>query len=249
MPATIRDVARQAGVSIATVSRVMRDSKDVRPDTRDRVMAAAAELHYTPSQLGRQLAERRHAANGIVFPDLSGPYYAEVVLGYEAVAAELRRSVLILSTHGRDDAEAAVRDMAGRCDGLVVLGRTVSDDVVEALAARGTSSSSSPGRRSATSTRSTPRTATAPSRSPTTCSTRAPAGSPSSATPTPRPTSPSAGRASGRRSTAASTTSRSSWPPSTTSTRRPAPPSPRMPSSTATCPTPSSAPTTSSPSA
>ena len=86
---TIRDVARQAGVSIATVSRVMRDSQTVRPDTRDRVLSAARELQYTPSQLGRQLAERRHAANGIVFPDMSGPYYAEVVLGYEAVAAEL----------------------------------------------------------------------------------------------------------------------------------------------------------------
>jgi LacI family transcriptional regulator len=138
VPATIRDVARHAGVSIATVSRVMRESQDVRPDTRERVMAAAEDLHYTPSQLGRQLAERRHAANGIVFPDLSGPYFAEVVLGYEAVAAELRRSVLILSTNGRDDAETAVRAMAGRCDGLVILGRTVSDDVVETIAARGT---------------------------------------------------------------------------------------------------------------
>lgn len=135
---TIRDVARQAGVSIATVSRVMRDSEAVRSDTRQRVLAAAAELEYTPSQLGRQLAERRHAANGIVFPDLSGPYYAEVVLGYEAVAAELRRSVLILSTHGRHDPERAVREMAGRCDGLVILGRTVSDAAIEGLAARGT---------------------------------------------------------------------------------------------------------------
>ena len=135
---TIRDVARHADVSIATVSRVMRDSNGVRPDTRDRVIAAARELEYTPSQLGRQLAERRHAANGIVFPDLSGPYYAEVVLGYEAVAAELRRSVLILSTHGRSDADLAVRQMADRCDGIVVLGRTVSDDVVEQLASRGT---------------------------------------------------------------------------------------------------------------
>lgn len=135
---TIRDVAKQAGVSIATVSRVMRESEGVRDATRLRVLAAAADLEYTPSQLGRQLAERRHAANGIVFPDLSGPYYAEVVLGYEAVAAELRRSVLILSTHGRDDAEAAVREMAGRCDGLVILGRTVSDSAVERLAARGT---------------------------------------------------------------------------------------------------------------
>ncbi len=135
---TIRDVARQAGVSIATVSRVMRESEGVRDATRVRVLAAAAALEYTPSQLGRQLAERRHAANGIVFPDLSGPYYAEVVLGYEAVAAELRRSVLILSTHGRSDAEAAVREMAGRCDGLVILGRTVSDAAVLHLAARRT---------------------------------------------------------------------------------------------------------------
>ncbi|QZY28342.1 LacI family DNA-binding transcriptional regulator [Nocardioides coralli] len=135
---TIRDVARHAGVSIATVSRVMRDSAAVRPDTRDRVIDAARELEFVPSQLGRQLAERRYAANGIVFPDLSGPYYAEVVLGYENVAAELRRSVLILSTQGRPDADLAVREMADRCDGLVVLGRTVSDEVVEQLAARGT---------------------------------------------------------------------------------------------------------------
>ncbi len=137
MAATIRDVARQAGVSIATVSRVMRDSADVRPDTKDRVRAVAAELRYVPSQLGRQLAERRHAANGIVFPDLSGPYYAEVVLGYEAVAAELGRSVLILSTHGRENPGQAVRDMANRCDGLVILTRTVSDDVVIDLAQSG----------------------------------------------------------------------------------------------------------------
>lgn len=137
MRATIRDVAREAGVSIATVSRVMRDSAAVRPATRDRVRAAADALEFVPSQLGRQLAERRHAANGIVFPDLSGPYYAEVVLGYETVAAELGRSVLILSTRGRDDADEAVHAMAERCDGLVILGRTVSDESVERLAARG----------------------------------------------------------------------------------------------------------------
>jgi LacI family transcriptional regulator len=137
MRATIRDVAREAGVSIATVSRVMRDSEAVRPATRDKVRAAAAALEFVPSQLGRQLAERRHAANGIVFPDLSGPYYAEVVLGYETVAAELGRSVLILSTRGRDDADAAVQAMAERCDGLVILGRTVSDESVERLASRG----------------------------------------------------------------------------------------------------------------
>jgi LacI family transcriptional regulator len=134
---TIRDVAQHAGVSIATVSRALRDSGSVRKDTRARVLEAAEALQFTPSRLGRQLAERRHAANGIVFPDLSGPYYAEVVLGYEAVAAERERSVLILSTHGRATAPAMVEDLATRCDGMVVMGRTVADDVVERLVARG----------------------------------------------------------------------------------------------------------------
>jgi len=135
--ATIRDVARHAGVSIATVSRVLHGHENVRPGTRDRVLSAIEELQFRPNRLGRSLAERRHAANGIVFPDLSGPYYAEVVLGYEAVAAELGRSVLILTTHGRKAAPSMVEDMAGRCDGLVVLGRTVPDEIVVRLAARG----------------------------------------------------------------------------------------------------------------
>ena len=134
MRPTIRDVAKQAGVSIATVSRVVRDHDNVSPETRDRVNAAVLDLQFTPSRLGRSLAERRHAANGIVFPDLSGPYYAEVVLGYESVAAELGRSVLILSTRGRDSAPAMVEGMADRCDGLVIMGNTVPDELVARLA-------------------------------------------------------------------------------------------------------------------
>jgi LacI family transcriptional regulator len=135
---TIRDVAAHAGVSIATVSRVLRGSVPVAPTTRDRVLTSVEQLQFTPSPLGRALAEGRHAANGIVFPDLSGPYFAEVVLGYEEEAGELGRSVLILSTHGRDAAPEMVRELSGRVDGLVVLGRTVSDDVVAEIADRGT---------------------------------------------------------------------------------------------------------------
>jgi LacI family transcriptional regulator len=134
---TIRDVAHRAGVSIATVSRALRDADSVTPETRARVTRAAADLEYVPSHLGRQLAQGRHAANGIVFPDLSGPYYAEVVLGYESVAAELDRSVLILSTHGRRDAAELVTGLAARCDGIVILTRTVDDEVVHRLTRRG----------------------------------------------------------------------------------------------------------------
>ena len=138
MATTIRDVAHRAGVSIATVSRALRDAESVTAATRERVTRAAADLEYVPSQLGRQLAQGRHAANGIVFPDLSGPYYAEVVLGYESAAAQLDRSVLILSTHGRGDAAALVTGLAARCDGLVVLAHSVEDEVVHRITRRGT---------------------------------------------------------------------------------------------------------------
>ena len=134
--ATIYQVAERADVSIATVSRVLRGTAPVADPTRDRVLDAMVALRFTPSRLGRSLAERQHAANGIVFPDLSGPYFAEVVLGYEEVAAEVGRSVLILSTHGREAAREMVLDLAARVDGMVVLGRTVGDHVIADLVAK-----------------------------------------------------------------------------------------------------------------
>jgi LacI family transcriptional regulator len=133
---TIYEVARRAGVSIATVSRVHRDAELVAPATRERVRRAIRELDYRPSRLGRSLARGHHDATGIVFPDLSGPYYSAVILGFEGAAAAEGQSVLILATHGRT-ASTAVFDLADRVDGLVLFGRTVDDSVVAALERRG----------------------------------------------------------------------------------------------------------------
>lgn len=135
--ATIYEVAHRASVSIATVSRVQRRSAPVAEGTRRRVLAAIADLGYQPSTLGRSLAEGRHGATGVVFPDLSGPYYSEVILGYEDQAAADGHSVLILGTHGRRQAEDMVRDLAGRVDGLVIMGRTIGDEAILALDAAG----------------------------------------------------------------------------------------------------------------
>lgn len=134
---TIYDVARAAGVGIATVSRALRGSAPVADATRAKILRVVDELGFRPSHLGTSLAERRHAAAGIVFPDLSGPYYAEVVMGHEEAASRLGRSVLIQATRGRSDPDAAARDLAGRVDGLVVLGRTVADSLVEEVLASG----------------------------------------------------------------------------------------------------------------
>ena len=135
--ATIYEVARRAGVSIATVSRVQRGTAPVSDDARERVLRAIDELRYQPSPIGRSLAEGRHGASGIVFPDLSGPYYSEVIRGFEEQAAQAGQAVLILATHGRQQALTLVRDLAARVDGLVIMGRTVSDDVVRSLTSTG----------------------------------------------------------------------------------------------------------------
>jgi LacI family transcriptional regulator len=130
---TARELAKLAGVSVATVSRVSRGIGQVSPETRRRVLAAIEAHGYRPSHLGRALAERRHGSLGLVFPGLSGPYYAELIQGFESEAVKARASVHILCTHLRDDSDEQVLEMAYRADGIAVLGGTVSDATLEQL--------------------------------------------------------------------------------------------------------------------
>jgi LacI family transcriptional regulator len=131
---SVYDVADRAGVSIATVSRVLGGSGPVAAETRRRVLAAADELRWRPNRLARAFVAQSHGAVGIVFPDLGGPYYSRVIAGFEETAAERGAAVLILATHGRANASDLVADLADRVDGLVVMGRTVGDATVTAMA-------------------------------------------------------------------------------------------------------------------
>jgi LacI family transcriptional regulator len=135
---SIYTVAERAGVSIATVSRVLRGSTRVAPATRKVVLAAADELRWRPSRLARGLAGEPTGALGLVFPDLVSPYVAEVVLGFERHAIAADQCVLVLGTHGRPTAERLASDLAAHVDGLVVMDRTVSDDAVRRLEEQGT---------------------------------------------------------------------------------------------------------------
>jgi LacI family transcriptional regulator len=134
-PTTIYSVAQLAGVSIATVSRVLQGTRATSPRTRASVLAAVKELDYVPLQAARSLAVRHHDAHGIVVPDLVGPYYSELLMGYESAAAELGQSVLIVVAHLSDEATRVVR-LSSRVDGLVVANSTVSDDQARSLAQR-----------------------------------------------------------------------------------------------------------------
>jgi LacI family transcriptional regulator len=129
----VYEVAERAGVSIATVSRVLRGSAPVAAETRRRVLEAADELRWRPSRLARAFTRQTHDAVGIVFPDISGPYYSQVIRGFEAQAVERTWAVLILGTHGRHHADELVYDLADRVDGLLVMGRTIADAVVQEI--------------------------------------------------------------------------------------------------------------------
>jgi len=128
---TLRQVAELAGVSPATVSRVSRGSTTVDPQLRDRVLRVIEEHGYRPSHFGRALAERRHGALGLVFPGLAGPYFSELIQGFEVQAMETGDSVLVLASHLRPDTDATVIDLAGRVDGMAIHGGTVSDEALE----------------------------------------------------------------------------------------------------------------------
>ena len=133
---SVYDVARHADVSIATVSRVLRGSAPVATSTRQRVLAAVDELRWRPSRLARAFVAQSHGAIGIVFPDLGGPYYAQVIAGFERECVERGAAALILATHGRDNAAQLVMDLADRVDGIAVMGRTVGDEFVADLSRR-----------------------------------------------------------------------------------------------------------------
>lgn len=120
--ATIYSVAERAQVSIATVSRVLRRPQEVRPATRDRVLRAVEELNYVPDGAARSLAVQAHEAHGLVLPELGGPYYADLLTGYEQGAAAGGDSVVVLLTEGKDDVDVLVRRLAGRVDGMTLMG-------------------------------------------------------------------------------------------------------------------------------
>jgi LacI family transcriptional regulator len=120
--ATIRDVARAAGVSVATVSRALNGADNVLPQTKQRILDAARALRFTPSGAARSLITRRTDTIGALLPDLHGEYFSELIRGIDQAARARGLHLLVSSSHGdADEAAAALRAMNGRVDGLLVM--------------------------------------------------------------------------------------------------------------------------------
>jgi LacI family transcriptional regulator len=133
--ATIRDVARRAQVSVASVSRALNGLDNVSEETRAKVAEAARELGYVPHAGARSLSLARTNAIGVVLPALHGEFFSEFVRGMDEVASA-RGYLLLLSNLNADTqgGTAVLRAMRGRVDGLLLMAPHVDDqELVDAL--------------------------------------------------------------------------------------------------------------------
>lgn len=135
---TIADVARQAGVSPMTVSRVINNKGDVRASTRQRVMAVVEQLGYRPSSIARGLATRRTGALGLVVPDVANPFFADLVRGVEHGAYARGYNVFLCNSEEDPQRELEILHLLEekQVEGLVLCSSRLDAPALHALVAR-----------------------------------------------------------------------------------------------------------------
>ena len=135
MPPTIYEVSKLAGVSLATVSRVMNDSGKVSPVTRKKVEDAMKELGYRPNSNAQSLASNRSNSVGVIVPVLYGPFYGEMLSGVETELRAAGKHLIITTGDDNEEGEkAGVEFLLSRsCDALILRLDSVSDDYLVEL--------------------------------------------------------------------------------------------------------------------
>ena len=122
MAVTMKDVAREARVSIATVSRVVNGHGNVTKETRARILRVAERLRYVPDGAARSLITGLTHTIGVLLPDLYGEYFSELLRGIDREARLRGLHLLVSSSHGdADEASLALRSMNGRVDGVLIM--------------------------------------------------------------------------------------------------------------------------------
>ncbi len=134
---TIKDVARAAQVSTATVSRVLKQARSVRPTTRARVLKAVAEVNYSPNIIARNLRRQETRSIFLVVRDMHNPFYLEVFRGVEAEARALGYNVLMGNT---EDSVAREREYfqmlkTRYADGMILMTGKLPADIYTTLGA------------------------------------------------------------------------------------------------------------------
>ncbi|MGH9702809.1 MAG: LacI family DNA-binding transcriptional regulator, partial [Candidatus Acidiferrales bacterium] len=119
----IYDVAKQAGVSVATVSAVINSSSYVSPALRDKVERAISSLHYSPNLLARSLAQRKTHTLGVLIPDIANPFFPEIVRGAEDKAKEAGYTIILGNSDNQLSKEEVYLNLflSKRVDGILLV--------------------------------------------------------------------------------------------------------------------------------
>lgn len=135
MTVTIYDVAREAGVSMATVSRVVNNNPNVKPQTRKKVFEAIERLGYRPNAVARGLASKKTTTVGVVIPDISNMLFSEVARGIEDIANMYHYNIILCNADKRKEKEIKVINtlLEKQVDGLLFMGGAVTDEHVQAF--------------------------------------------------------------------------------------------------------------------
>ena len=132
--ATLKDVAREADVSIASASRAINGLDNVAEEVRRRVLEAASKLRYVPHGGARSLVTSRTNTIGVLLPDIYGEFFSEIIRGVDVAARARGLHILVSGSHGDlGEAVTAVRAMGGRVDGLLVMSPFVDSQDLAAV--------------------------------------------------------------------------------------------------------------------
>ncbi len=132
MNITIYDVAREANVSMATVSRVVNGNPNVKPATRKKVLEVIERLGYRPNAVARGLASKKTTTVGVIIPDISSPFFAELARGIEDIATMYKYNIILSNSDQNKDKELhLLNTMLGKqVDGIVFMGGNISEEHV-----------------------------------------------------------------------------------------------------------------------
>jgi len=136
MNITIYDVAREANVSMATVSRVVNRNPNVKPVTRKKVLATIERLGYRPNAVARGLASKKTTTVGTIIPDISSIFFSELARGIEDIATMYNYNMILSSSDQNKDKELQLINtmLEKQVDGIVFMGGTVTKEHVEEFA-------------------------------------------------------------------------------------------------------------------
>ncbi len=128
---TIYDVAREAGVSMATVSRVVNGNKNVKENTRKKVLEVIERLDYRPNAVARGLASKRTTTVGVVIPNIANAYFSTLAQGIDDIAEMYKYNIIIANSDENDDKEVNVVNslLSKQVDGIIFMGYHLTDKV------------------------------------------------------------------------------------------------------------------------